>query len=257
VAGDRRSSATPLLLLHDAPGSSLELEPLMLRLSMQRYVLTMDLPGCGESPAFAAGSAELGDFAALLRQVLEYAGVQRCGLYGKGFGGALALELANADPGRFAQLLLQGLCLPEDALRAQMLQRYAPDIALQDDGSHWYRCWLMLRDSLIYFPWYDGGAVALRRVAADFDPQRLHSRTFETVKQLNGYPQFIRAALRQDTAAQWRALAQSAVEVTLLQDPLHPFAAFAAREQALAEAMSWTRRRRADCSVFEALDALA
>jgi pimeloyl-ACP methyl ester carboxylesterase len=257
TTGDPRVAAMPMLLLHDAPGSSLALEPMMQALSARGLVLTLDLPGCGESPPLQGESASLADVASVVRDLLDKIGVQRCALYAIGFGSTLALQLAAEDPARFPQLLLQGLCLADDAQRSAMRLRYAPEIALQDDGSHWYRCWLMLRDSLIYFPWYDGRAAALRRVAADFDAQVLHQRTFETVKQLKGYPQFIRAALAQDTQSQCRVVARRGVNVTVLQDPLHPFAAFARQEAALAATLRWPLLSSANASTIEALRQLA
>ena len=227
VAGDPAAQRLPLLLLHDAPGSSLSLEPLLCELAGTRRVITLDLPGCGESMPLADSRSSLGYCAALVTQVLDRLGVSRCALYGCGFGSSLALELAAQNPQQYTQVLLHGLCLPAAAQRQEMLLNYAPTINIEADGSHWYRTWLMLRDTLIYFPWYAGRAAALRRVEVEFDARQLHERTFEVLKQSQGYPQFIHAALGQDAARRCADVVGAGVAVQVCADPLHPFAAYA------------------------------
>ncbi len=227
----------PLLLLHDAPGSSLALEPLMQQLASRRRVVTLDLPGGGESPPLALAPASLADFVALVERILDVLQVESCDVYGQGFGSSLALELSALNPRRFPKVTLHGLCLPERSQRQELLERYAPPIELAADGSHWYRTWLMLRDSLIYFPWYEGRASALRRAPGDFDARQLHERTFEVLKQYQGYSQFIHAALTQDIELRCRDAHRAGVALQLWNDPLHPFATWADRQSALVRSL--------------------
>jgi pimeloyl-ACP methyl ester carboxylesterase len=227
----------PLLLLHDAPGSSLALEPLMQQLASRRRVVTLDLPGGGESPPLALARASLADFAALVERILDGLHVESCDVYGQGFGSSLAIELSALNPRRFPKVTLHGLCLPERSQRQELLERYAPPIELAADGSHWYRTWLMLRDSLIYFPWYEGRASALRRAPGDFDARQLHERTFEVLKQYQGYSQFIGAALGQDAELRCRDAHRGGVALQLWDDPLHPFSTWADRQSALVQSL--------------------
>ncbi len=247
----------PLLLLHDAPGSSLALEPLMQQLASRRRVVTLDLPGCGESPPLAPAQASLADFAAVVEQVLDGLRLADCAVYAQGFGSSLALELGASNPRRFPKLLLHGLCLPASSQRPELLDRYAPPIDLAADGSHWYRTWLMLRDSLIYFPWYAGRAAALRRVPADFDAQHLHERTFEVLKQYQGYQQLIMAALTLDTELRCRDAQRAGAALQLWDDPLHPFAAWADRHAALAQSLELPVMSATPGHLLDALFALA
>ena len=241
IAGNLHNVSRAVLLLHDAPGSSLVFEPQMLALSAQKLVIALDLPGSGESAPFRESAPTLLQYALLLADILTRIDVSTCSVYGKGFGSSLAIELARARPQRVHTLVLDGLCLPVAELRSQMLSYYAPSIELCADGSHWYRTWLMLRDSLIYFPWYAGTAESLRRLPMDFDAQRLHDWTFEVVKQLGAYPHLIRAALQQDTVQSFRQVAQvqareAQTQISVLLDPCHPFAAFSRVAQELAAA---------------------
>jgi hypothetical protein len=151
---------------------------------------------------------------------MQIAGVA---LHAEGFSSSLAAAIAVAAPERVARIELRGACLPSPSLRQLMVEHYAPEIDLMPDGSHWYRTWLMLRDSLVRFPWFDGRIAALRRVASDFDAQRLHDWTFEVLKQPRCYRHAILAALRYDLES---ALPSLAGRVVALDDSQHPFATF-------------------------------
>lgn len=218
-AGDVASPA--LLLIHDAPGSSEQAEPLIARLAKRFFVIAPDLPGSGESDALAnpPGIAELADAA---MGVLDTLGIARAAVYGIGFGSSVALGLATVHSARIDATILQGLALPDASERAEMLAGYAPPIEIEADGAHWYRTWLMLRDSKVYWPWYDRRMAALRRVPADFAARPLHRWTMDVMRARASYWHPIHAALREDAAL---ALARLATPLLLVRDDATPLSA--------------------------------
>ncbi len=222
------ADAPPLLLIHDAPGSGLVLEPLMAALGLHYRVHAPDLPGSGESDALALDAPSLADYVAALMPVIHQLGPEHgaAGLtvHGIGFGASLAIALAEAAPERVTHLVLRGVPLPSAEQRRDMRLHYAPPITIDQTGGHWYRLWLMLRDSLVYFPWYDRSLGAQRRVPGDFSAGRLHRWTCEVMKQGHAYHHLIEAALDHDAGA---ALGRIETPVLVLDDQGHPFAAFA------------------------------
>ncbi|UVO50497.1 alpha/beta fold hydrolase [Sphingomonas sp. SUN019] len=225
-AGDR--SAPPLLLIHDAPGSSEQAEPLIAQLAERFFVVAPDLPGSGESDAFAEppSVATLADAAA---GVLDTLGIDRAAVYGIGFGSSVALALAHT--GRATAAILQALALPDADERASLRAHYAPPIEIEADGAHWYRTWLMLRDSQVYWPWYDRRLPALRRVEADFSARPLHRWTMDVMRARQSYAHPIHAALDHDAAA---ALTALPTPLLLVRDPATPLSAQDDRLRALA-----------------------
>lgn len=225
-AGDR--SFPPLLLIHDAPGSSEQAEPLIARLAERFFVIAPDLPGSGESDACAEppGVAVLADAAA---GVLDTLGIDSAAVYGVGFGSSVALALA--DTGRVTATILQGLALPDADERASLRAHYAPAIEIEADGAHWYRTWLMLRDLQVYWPWYDRRLAALRRVDADFSARPLHRWTMDVMRARTGYAHPVHAALDHDAAA---ALAGLRGPLLFVRDPATPLSAHDDRLAAIA-----------------------
>ncbi|KQS04125.1 hypothetical protein ASG11_07595 [Sphingomonas sp. Leaf357] len=226
-AGDR--AHPPLLLVHDAPGSSEQAEPLIARLATRFFVVAPDLPGSGDSDALPDTPA-IDDFADVLAGVLNLLGVASATLYGIGFGSSVALAMAGRHPGKVAMLALQGVLLPDEAERRAMRAGYAPPIEIVADGSHWYRTWLMLRDTQIYWPWYDRRLAALRRVAADFSARPLHRWTMDVMRGRERYGDAIHAALDHDAAAALSTIDRPLIRVI---DPSTPLSAHDDRLAAL------------------------
>lgn len=196
--GDRTDPV--LLLLHDVPGAGLLLLPEMGALAEAQFLVVPDLPGSGESEALVEG-ANLSAHAEALWRLCDRLELERVRIRGLGFSASLAVEMAVQQPERCAGVEIDGLYTPAPADRATMRARYAPLIAVEADGAHWYRLWLRLRDSLIYWPWFDNRRAALRRVAEDFDGQQLHDWTVEVMKQAATHHRLIHAILEHDAAA--------------------------------------------------------
>lgn len=208
----------PWLLLHDAPGSGRPLQALHRALAVHGQVLLPDLPGCGESDPLNADATDLRAYADALAQLLRARAQLAVDIYAVGHGAALALELNARHPELVRSLLLTGLLRCVQPQRRTMIGRLAPPINLADDGSHWYRTWLMLRDSLVRWPWYAREHAALRRQQLAFDAGHLHEWTCDVMRQWHSYHHLIDAALG------WHpddALAAARGKLTIVIDRLH------------------------------------
>jgi pimeloyl-ACP methyl ester carboxylesterase len=227
-ADSRSGSGTPVLLLHDAPGAGRQLLDLFHALSAQRPVLLPDLPCCGESDPLEVvaldGRALRGPAPGLGGYVDAVAGMlaARAGppvhVHAIGIGAAVALELNARHPELVASLSVTGLLRTPAAERRAMIGRLAPPIVLTDDGSHWYRTWLMLRDSLVRWPWYAREPAALRRQPLTFDPEHLHAWTCDVMRQYESYHRLIDAVL------EWQpedAIERAGRKLTLAVDSHH------------------------------------
>ena len=210
--------ATPVLLLHDAPGAGRQLQDLYAALGGLGRVLLPDLPGCGDSDGLPGAVPALGDFADEIAAMLQARRVARVDIHAAGFGAALALELNRRHPDRVGSLALTGLLRAGPAERQAMIGRLAPPIELADDGSHWFRTWLMLRDSLVRWPWYAREVGALRRQPLVFDAEGLHAWTCDVMRQWKNYHQLIDAVLRWDPQP---AIAAAGSKLILAVDEFH------------------------------------
>jgi pimeloyl-ACP methyl ester carboxylesterase len=219
----RGDSGPPLLLLHDAPGAGRQLLDLYHTLSVYGPVLLPDLPGCGDSDPLElrAASGEfctLADYADAIAGLLASWTNRAVVVHGVGFGAALALELNARHPGLVSALSLTGLLRTSRAARLAMIGRLAPPIALAEDGSHWYRTWLMLRDSLVRWPWYAREPGALRRQTTALDSERLHEWTCDVMRQWHSYHHLIDAVLEWNPE---EALARARRKLTVALDARH------------------------------------
>ena len=95
-----------VVCIHSSASSSAQWRPLMDRLAGRFRTLAVDLYGSGKSPVWPGRRPlTLADEGALLAPVFAEAG-ERCHLVGHSYGGAVALAVALAEPGRVDSLVL-------------------------------------------------------------------------------------------------------------------------------------------------------
>ena len=190
-AGDLKSAA-PLLVLHHAPGSSLLYDALILE---SAPALALDFPGHGESDPLPGNPQDVGIWADTAAKVLAQLGIREVRVYGHNGGAAVAVELARRLGRRVLGLALDAPCFLGEAERATLPARYAPEVLPVWEGSHWLRAWHHLRDSELWWPWFDRTHGAARRGDLHIDPADLTLRVREAMKQPASYAPAWRAAL--------------------------------------------------------------
>ena len=167
----RRGGRGPVvLLLHQSPQSSREMEPLIAAWGHAFTLIAPDSPGYGFSqPLQRAGlpvaEASMEDFAAATLEFADALGIGRFGVYGFHTGASIGTAVAAARPDRVAAVAANGLVVLTGAEREAILRDYLPPLVPRWDGGHLAWLWARLREQVIFFPWHD------RRAATrmDFD----------------------------------------------------------------------------------------
>lgn len=96
LAYTRVGTGEPLVLLHGIGHHRQVWDPVVPVLAVERDVISVDLPGCGESPALPDGLRhDLPTTTAVLAALCEALGLQRPHVAGNSLGGLLALELGR------------------------------------------------------------------------------------------------------------------------------------------------------------------
>jgi pimeloyl-ACP methyl ester carboxylesterase len=195
--GNRERPA--LMLLHDAPGSSLAQDDLARALADDFHVLLPDLPGNGESTAPAPQRSVLDAAADAVLAIAGQLGITRCAVAAVGCGAAVAARLAERHDPRLGAFVLDR----PPAVDELTAQRIAPALPLSPEGAHWLQAWMQVRDAQIYAPWYDGRIAAQRRTQGCFDAQWLHDQTCALMAARTSYHRLPQEAWRLDTRAAW------------------------------------------------------
>jgi pimeloyl-ACP methyl ester carboxylesterase len=112
----RTGTGAPLVLLHGIGSSQDDFAALVPRLSAEHQVLTVDLPGHGQS-APPDVRPTVGAFADLLESDLDGLGLDRVDLLGNSLGGRVALELARRHRARSVVAIApSGMGLPPERI---------------------------------------------------------------------------------------------------------------------------------------------
>ncbi|MFN8533299.1 MAG: alpha/beta hydrolase [Dehalococcoidia bacterium] len=182
----------PLLLFHGSPGTSRQLEPLLLAMGLDRPVITFDTPGLGDSSSPPPGAA-MWDIAAIVGDAIDSLGLDEYDIYGSRTGSCLGIELAIARPDQVRRLIVDGPVIYSKAYAAWMVQHYLPLLTPQDHGGHLLLAWNFRRDQQLFYPWFDhtlAGVEARIAFTTDRDAAGL------TGEALNrGFSDFLKSAL--------------------------------------------------------------
>ena len=195
----RRGGQGPtVLLLHQSPQSSREMEPLIAAWGSTFTVIAPDSPGYGCSDPLQkngqpAGEASIDDFATAVLEFTDAIGVGRFGVYGFHTGASIGTALALSFPARVAAVAANGLAVLTEAEIAMFLRDYLPPLVPRWDGGHLAWLWARMREQTIFFPWHD------RRAATrmDFDvpsADGLHQGLQEFLAAADHYAVAYRAA---------------------------------------------------------------
>lgn len=186
-------SARPVLLLHETPGSSAQMRPLMQELARDRPVIAVDLPGLGDSDPLP--TADAAGYAAALLGVLDHLRVENVDVIAEFTAAPLALELARSATNRVHRLILDGVFVLGASERRALSKQYCPGIRASWDGSHLLSLWHRLRDQELNWPWYDGSASSIRRREPEIGAERLQNMLLDVMKRLDHYADASLAAL--------------------------------------------------------------
>ena len=181
------SSATPVVLLHHAPGSSRLYEAAMLAIGAQHPVLAVDLPGHGESDPLPHNPQDHATWMRAVWHVLDHLGVKSAHLWGHQGGAALACAMAIQCPERVVSVTLDAPMWADEPMREQMLRHGIPDVNPSWEGAHWLRAWHHTRDAELWWPWFDRRETQRKPQPSQIDPIQLNLRVLEAMKQPASY----------------------------------------------------------------------
>lgn len=221
----RRGGRGPVvLLLHQSPQSSREMEPLIAAWGHAFTLIAPDSPGYGFSQPLQlegrpAAGASMEDFASATLEFVDALGIGRFGIYGFHTGASIGTALAEARPDRVAAVAANGLVVLTEAERATILRDYLPPLVPRWDGGHLAWLWARVREQAIFFPWFDRRAAT--RMDFDVPPaDRLHSGLLEFLAAGDQYHVAYAAAFVDRAERRLPALAVPLLVTAQARDPL-------------------------------------
>jgi pimeloyl-ACP methyl ester carboxylesterase len=210
------AKGTPVVVQHDAAGSSDIVRRLAEGFVGKRPVLAVDLPGHGESDnTLPRGKVTVGAYAKSLATALDALEIERCDFLGQWGGGLLGLELATSAPKRIDHLILADLLYFDAKLTATLKAHYTPDIQPDWYGGHLLHAWMLMRDQGLFWPWFERTRRGIIWQPVRVDPEMVHRRVIEVFKA----PVMWRAAYQAHFAYPTRAKLARVTRPVLLAAP--------------------------------------
>ena len=216
------SGGTPLVMIHQSPGSSKQLEGILCALGGSRRVIAPDTAGNGDSDALADPAPTIADFAATAFAAIEALVDGPFDLYGSHTGASIAVDVAIARPDRVRRLVIDGMGLYAVDEQAEIVARYAREIAPDLEATHLMKVWHFCRDQLLFWPYYNRTAEG-RLPNGLPDADTLHDFVVEVLKAMRTYHRSYRAAFRHPKRDRLPLLTVPTLVVSSPSDMLHGY----------------------------------
>jgi len=197
------------------------LAPLLTAFGRDRHAIAPDTAGNGDSDIPLPPAPGLAEFAAHHLAALDALGIGRFDLYGTHTGASIAAEIALLAPDRARRLILDGVGLYTPDMQAELLARYAPEVAPDLQGQYLMWAWHFVRDTHVFWPWYATDA-AHRRPLGLPAAGALHEKLVEVLKAMTTYHKSYRAAFAHDKRARLPLLRLPTLAACARTDMLAP-----------------------------------
>lgn len=201
-SGDGNGDGGTVLLLHDAGSSSAALAPLAQRLDRafdgRRSIISLDLPGHGDSGVLHLPSYSADRIAILIGMVLRELGLESVDVVAVGASTLIAAALARTDGSTVDNLVLIDPWFFPAEERRRFAASYAPNLVPGDYGQHLLEAWYCARDSELYWPWNQPRAAHALQRAPDIEPAHVQARTLDILKAGMAFPKLVRDLLSSD-----------------------------------------------------------
>jgi pimeloyl-ACP methyl ester carboxylesterase len=151
-------SGEVIVLLHASPRSGKMLENFGKMLSVHFKVVIPDLPGYGYSDSIPEKVETLYDVVPYLKEFFEALNLIKISIYGTATGAQLAIAYTLTYPNDVKGLFLDNPAHFSEEECDKISENYFIDLSPKADGSHLKDLWNHVRESMMYFPWYDHSA---------------------------------------------------------------------------------------------------
>lgn len=178
--GASQGKGRPLLLLHDAGGSSGAFSDCIGGVGLERPVIALDLPGHGESDPAEAPCRSVEHFADAVTDAIGAFGIDAPDAVGLNLGGQIAVELKRRGAVHEAGPI--GAPVYTQAERRDWRARIAPDLSIRWDGAHLLAAWRYLRLAALFDPWFLGDRAHIFWGEPQLEPLRLHRQCVDLLK---------------------------------------------------------------------------
>ncbi len=214
------ASGRPVLVQHDAAGSSEVVQGLASGFIGHRPVIAINLPGHGESDnILPKGKVTVTAYAKAVLAALKTLGIKEFDFVGTWGGGLVGLELALLAPKRLKRLVMCDVLYFDAALRKDLIAHYTPDIRPNWYGGYLLEAWHLMRDQGLFWPWYRRSKESIIRKPLYIDPAMVNGRVLELFRSNGMWRQAYQAHFNYPLVSRLRKLSVPLVFAAPAWDP--------------------------------------
>ena len=193
-------SGLPVILIHDLGSSASAWQSIATALTGKRPFIAFDLPGHGETgSAWGNDEVTINACAQAINEAIASLGIRSFHLISCGGGGLVALKLASDSNYDIRSWIAVDFWFFDDAEIIALENRLAPALAPQPYGEHLNKAWYAIRDSELFWPWFNPSPENALDKSPETEPARIHQRVCDLLKAAPVIQDLVNSALQVDT----------------------------------------------------------
>lgn len=210
----------PLLMVHQSPASSAEMEALAERWAGTHLCILPDTAGFGQSDPLPIDNPSVNDFADALVAFLDAVGLAKVAGYGFHSGAIILVTAAKRHPAHFSAIAANGYAVWTKDEQTDFAANYLPPFEPQPFGEHLTWLWSRLEEQRWFFPWHR--VAPETRMALPPSPlDRLQAQAMDFLHSGGAYRAGYGAVLRADRTLSASEVTPPTLVMAAKGDPLH------------------------------------
>ena len=192
-----RADENPLVIIPPIGGSSKTIEYLSNELSKEKELMVIDLPGHGESVKDIEAPI-LDAFNQAVSNVINHQNVEQFTLAIINHHGSLS-QFINENNDCIDHLILIEPWFVDKAFIEEYKEKGLPDIKKEWHGGHLNQYWYIVRDSKLFWPWYNSVIDGIMDLRPQLDETQLQDEVTELIRSESNWISAMTGSLNAST----------------------------------------------------------
>ncbi len=153
----------PLILLHGLGKNSLSNLKLQKKLSKNRKVISVDMPGNGFSQNIK-NKTRINSYTKNLIEILNKLKINKVSIIAFDVSASLAINAIKSYPSIFESLILIKPIIIKKNNKINFINNFFPNLKPNSNGTHLITAWNFLMDLKLFWPWFESGEKNIRNI---------------------------------------------------------------------------------------------
>ena len=182
IEKNSKTTSQPLLCIHPPGGSSKTIRFLTESIDKDIPIVSIDLPGHGESSKEPIQKNPLNTHTDVISEIVQKNGLNQLTILGMQASCSSVMHTAKMITGSLNKIILIEPWILSEKQISNFIELGLPEIKPEWSGGHLQQYWHMVRDSKLFWPWYNRSISGIIEGSPNLDEKQLDIEVTELIR---------------------------------------------------------------------------